>query len=79
MSKVKNFGTKQYIASKYFLRPGKKIKYFERGEERKEHIYEVEAMYSHCILLQDVRDGTRICPGYNTLSLMLNEVGAINE
>lgn len=72
MSKVKNFGTKAYIASKYRLYPGKRIKYLERGEERKEHIYEVEAMYSHCILLRDIFDGTRICPGYNTLSLMLN-------
>lgn len=75
MSKVKNFGTKAHIASKYRLRPGKRIKYLERGDEEKEHIYEVEAIYPHCILLRDIFDGIRICPGYNKLSLMLNEGG----
>ena len=67
------FGTKAYISSKYRLRPGKRIKYSERGDEEKEHIYEVETMYPHCVLLRDIFDNTRICPGYNTLSLMLKE------
>ena len=74
MSKVKNFGTKAYIASKYRLRPGKRIKYSERGEEEKEHIYEVKQLFPHCVLLEDIFDHTRICPCYSKLSLMLRGI-----
>ena len=74
MSKVNAYGLKAYIIKAFDLHVGKRIKYQERGEEGKEHIYEVKQMYPHCILLEDVFDHTRTCPGYNQLSLMLREI-----
>lgn len=66
------FGTKAYVCARYFLRPGKCFKYIDqRGEDTTEHVYEVMALYPHCALLKDTRNGVRTCPGYNTLSLML--------
>lgn len=50
------------------------IKYIERGEEKVEHIYEVDAIYPHCVLLRDIFDNTRICPCYGKLRMMLNEI-----
>lgn len=59
------FGTKAYVCSRYFLRPGKCFKYIDQcGEDVTEHVYEVMALYH-------TRNGVRTCPGYNTLSLML--------
>ena len=66
------FGTKAYVCARYFLRLGKCFKYIDqRGEDVTEHNYEIVALYSHCALLRDTRSGFRICPGYNSLSLML--------
>ncbi|RGF77046.1 hypothetical protein [Ruminococcus sp. AF31-8BH] len=66
------FGTKAYVCARYFIRPGKCFKYIDqRGEDVTEHVYEVMALYSYCVLLRDTRNGVRTCPGYNTLSLML--------
>ena len=74
MSKVNAYGLKAYLTKVFDLRIGKRIKYQERGDEGKEHIYEVKQMYPHCILLEDIFDHTRICPCYSKLSLMLRGI-----
>nr|DAF43356.1 MAG TPA: hypothetical protein [Siphoviridae sp. ctEJG5] len=63
-----------YLAERYGIRKGNRIKYTERGEEKVEHIYEVDAIYPHCVLLRDIFDNTRICPCYGKLRMMLNEI-----
>ena len=67
-------GTVVGLAEKYGIRKGNRIKYTERGEEKVEHIYEVDAIYPHCVLLRDIFDNTRICPCYGKLRMMLNEI-----
>lgn len=74
MSNVKSYGLKAYISNAFDLNVGKRIKYVERGEYGKEHIYEVKKMYSHCILLEDICDHAKICPCYGKLRMMLNEI-----
>lgn len=74
MSKVKSYGLKAYISNAFDLNVGKRIKYVERGEYGKEHIYEVKQMFPFCILLEDIYDHTRICPCYSKLSLMLRGI-----
>lgn len=74
MSNVKSYGLKAYISNAFDLHVGKRIKYVERGEYGKEHIYEVKKMHPHCILLEDIYDHTRICPCYSKLSLMLRGI-----
>ena len=65
------FGTKAYVCARYFLRPEKCLKCIDqRGEDATEHVYEVIALYTYCVLLRDTRNGVIACPGYNTLSLM---------
>lgn len=63
-----------YLVERHGIRKGNRIKYTERGEEKVEHIYEVDAIYPHCVLLRDVFDHTRICPCYSKLSLMLRGI-----
>lgn len=63
-----------YFIVKYGIRKGNRIKYTERGDEKVEHIYEVDAIYPHCVLLRDIFDNTRICPCYGKLRMMLNEI-----
>ena len=41
-------GLRVYLAERYGIRKGNRIKYTERGEEKVEHIYEVDAIYPHC-------------------------------
>lgn len=66
------FGTKSYVCARYFLRPGKCFKCIDQsGKNATEHVYEVMALYTYCVLLRDTRNVVRTCPGYNTLSLML--------
>lgn len=56
------FGTKAYVCARYFLRPGKCFKYIDqRGEDATEHVYEVMALYPHCVPLRDTRNGVRTC------------------
>ena len=74
MSNVKSYGLKAYISNAFDLHVGKRIKYVERGEYVKEHIYEVKQMFPFCILLEDIYDHTRICPCYSKLSLMLRVI-----
>lgn len=74
MSNIKSYGLKAHVSGEFDLHIGKRIKYVERGEYGKEHIYEVKAMYSFCILLEDIFDHTRICPCYSKLSLMLRGI-----
>ena len=63
-----------YLEERYGISKGNRIKYPERGEEKVEHIYEVDAIYPYCVLLRDVFDHTRICPCYSKLSLMLRGI-----
>lgn len=74
MSKVKIYELKAYITKSFDLHIGKRVKYLERGDDGKEHIYEVKEMYPHCILLEDIFDHTKICPCYSKLSLMLRGI-----
>ena len=74
MSKVNIYGFKAYITNAFGLRVGKRVKYQERSEDGKEHIYEVKQMFSHCILLEDIFDHTRICPCYSKFSMMLRGI-----
>ena len=74
MSNIKFYGLKAHVSDEFDLHIGKRIKYVERGEYGKEHIYEVKAMYPFCILLEDIFDHTRICPCYSKLSLMLRGI-----
>ena len=74
MSKVKSYGLKAYIAKSFGLYIGKILNYQECGEDGKEHTYEVKQMYTHCVLLEDVYDHTKICPCYSKLSLMLRGI-----
>lgn len=74
MSKVKIYELKAYITKLFDLHIGKRVKYLERGDDGKEHIYEVKEMYPHCILLEDIFDHTKICPCYSKLSLMLRGI-----
>lgn len=53
-------GLRVYLAEKYGIRKGNRIKYTERGDEKAEHIYEVDAIYPHCVLLRDIFDKGRI-------------------
>ena len=63
-----------YLAERYGSRKGNRIKYTERGDEKVEHIYEVDAIYPHCVLLRDIFDNTRICPCYSKLSMMIRGI-----
>lgn len=74
MSKVNIYGLKAYIVNAFDLHIGKRIKYQERGEDGKEHIYEVKQLYPFCVLLEDIFDHTRICPCYSKLSMMLRGI-----
>lgn len=74
MSKMNIYGLKAYITKSFDLHIGKRVKYLERGDDGKEHIYEVKEMYPHCILLEDIFDHTKICPCYSKLSLMLRGI-----
>ena len=67
-------GVRVYLAEKYGIRKGNRNKYTERGDEKVKHIYEVDAIYPHCVLLRDIFDNTRICPCYGKLRMMLNEI-----
>lgn len=62
---------KYSILSTYRLAVGKRIRYTERSEGTKEHLYEVKGIYKHCILLEDTFDHTRICPCYGKFNLMM--------
>lgn len=74
MSNIKSYRLKTHVADEFDLHIGKRIKYVERGEYGKEHIYEVKQMFPFCILLEDIYDHTRICPCYSKLSLMLRGI-----
>ncbi len=74
MSKMNIYGLKAYIIKAFDLHVGKRIKYHERGEDGKEHIYEVKKMFPYCVLLEDIFDNTNICPCYSKLSLMLRGI-----
>lgn len=74
MSKVKSYGLKAYVSKAFGLDAGSRIKRTKRGEEEKEHIYEVKQLFPHCVLLEDIYDHTRICPCYSKLSLMLRGI-----
>lgn len=74
MSKVKSYGLKLYITKAFDLYVGKILNYQERGEDGKEHIYEVKQLFPFCILLEDIYDHTKICPCYSKLSLMLRGI-----
>lgn len=65
---------KYYLLSTYRLAVGKRIRYTERSERTKEHLYEVKGIYKHCILLEDTFDHTRICPCYSKLSMMMRGI-----
>lgn len=71
---MNEFELRKHMIRTYNLRVGKRIKYLERGDEKKEHLYEVKQMYTHCVLLEDVFDHTRICPGYSKLNMMLRGI-----
>lgn len=68
---ISRYGLKAYLTKGYDLKPGKRIKYSEPGENGTTYLYEVVKLYPHCILLKDTFDGTRICPGYEKLMLMM--------
>lgn len=74
MNNSNPYGLKTHVSDEFDLHIGKRIKYVERGEYGKEHIYEVKEMYPHCILLEDIYDHTKICPCYSKLSLMLRGI-----
>ena len=74
MNNSNHYGLKTHVADEFDLHVGKRIKYVERGEYGKEHIYEVKQMFPFCILLEDIYDHTRICPCYSKLSLMLRGI-----
>lgn len=63
-----------YLEEKYEIHKGRRINYTDRGEEKIEHIYEVEEIHSHCVLLRDIFDNTRICPCYGKLKMMLDGI-----
>ena len=66
------FGTKAYVCARYFLRPGKCFKYIDQcGGDATEHAYQQISAIIHRVLLRDTKNGVRTCPGYNTLSLIL--------
>lgn len=65
---------RSYLEEKYGVRKGNRIKYTDRGEEKTEHIYEVEEVNPHCVLLRDVFNNTKICPCYGKLRMMLDGV-----
>lgn len=46
MSKVKSYGLKTYVSKAFGLDVGSRIKRTKRGEEEKEHIYEVKQLFS---------------------------------
>lgn len=71
MSILKVKTLKPQLIKRYNLRPGKRFSYKDEGVER---LYEVQKLYPGCVLLKDVFDGTRICPGYNKLLLMLGGI-----
>lgn len=74
MSNIKSYGLKTHVADEFDLHIGKRIKYVERGEYGKEHIYEVKQMFPFCILLEDIFDHTKICPCYSKLSMMIRGI-----
>ncbi len=67
-------GLRAYLAERYGIRKGNRIKYTDRGEEKTERIYEVEEIYSHCVLLRNIFDNARICPCYGKLKMMLDGI-----
>ena len=71
MSKLRAKTLKSQLTKQYNLRPGKRFNYKDEGTDR---LYEVQKLYPNCILLKDVFDVTKFCPGYNKLFLMLGEI-----
>lgn len=71
---MNEFELKKHLRKIYGVCVGKRIKYLERGDEKKERLYEVKQMYPHCVLLEDLFDHTRTCPCYGKLNLMLRGV-----
>lgn len=71
MSKLRAKTLKSQLTKQYNLRPGKRFNYKDEGTDR---LYEVQKLYPNCILLKDAFDGTKFCPGYNKLFLMLGEI-----
>ena len=71
MSKLRAKTLKSQLTKQYNLRPGKRFNYKDEGTDR---LYEVQKLYPNCFLLKDVFDGTKFCPGYNKLFLMLGEI-----
>lgn len=70
MSKLRAKTLKSQLTKQYNLRPGKRFNYKDEGTDR---LYEVQKLYPNCIL-KDVFDGTKFCPGYNKLLLMLGGI-----
>ena len=60
---------KSQLTKKYDLHPGKRFNYKDGETDR---LYEV--LYLGCVLLKDIFDGTKFCPGYNKLLLMLGGI-----
>ena len=71
MSKLRAKTLKSQLTKQYNLCPGKRISYKDEGTDR---LYEVQKLYPNCILLKDIFDGTKTCPGYNKLLLMLGGI-----
>jgi hypothetical protein len=71
MSKLRAKTLKSQLTKQYNLRPGKRFNYKDEGVDK---LYEVQKLYPNCILLKDVFDGTKFCPGYNKLLLMLGGI-----
>lgn len=62
---------KSQLTKKYDLHPGKRFNYKDGETDR---LYEVQQLYLGCVLLKDIFDGTKFCPGYNKLLLMLGGI-----
>lgn len=71
MSNLHSKTLNSQLIKKYDLCPGKRFNYKDGEMDR---LYEVQRLYPGCVLLKDVFDGTKFCPGYNKLLLMLGGI-----
>lgn len=71
MRERKSYRLREELVKIYDLSLGKQIKYMEKGDEAREHTYEIVGLYPHCIQLRDIDSGQMKRPGYNMFDLMM--------
>lgn len=68
---MKVYDLRQFLIKTYGLYVGKRIKYRGNGEDTTEYLYEIVALYPHCVQLRDTFSNITTSPCYSNLWFML--------